>query len=279
MTEQQYKIMRANPLPTKTLAEIPYRNKTLTVAFPAFGPNYFSKNIKNMQGVYFHPKTRKKISFREPTTAESIAVASFAFKNMKRAPEFVYVKKEIFNPKWLQIGRILKTSEGIYVNPPKSEKGEVLTDDRKLKEYLTQKAKKNNIYLMENDFAFAPYESFKHDVQDSGDFVEGGLARALEYTKEKKAKMLEAIVNPKVFNLGVNVFGFEQVKEPTITVATLSSNKCSDDEWLDEGLDVGGYGWDINEGCVFGVLSQAAYLFLNIYVTNIFKSKSHSNFK
>ena len=58
-----------------------------------------------MQKDYYHPQTGEVITFREPTTAESILIASYDLDNRTRS--------RIFSKIWLQAGRIVRTSEGV----------------------------------------------------------------------------------------------------------------------------------------------------------------------
>ncbi len=138
MTETKYHIARPKArLPVRTLVTLPYKETTLTVAFPTFGSNYFSANIREMKRRHEHPETGEIIYFREPTTSESIAIISYALKHQSRVLEFnevlaaIRTKKELF-----QLGLIVRTSEGIYTNPPKDTKGNIITDEKILKNDL-----------------------------------------------------------------------------------------------------------------------------------------------
>ena len=67
--------------PVRKLLVVPHREKPLTLAFPAFGPNYFSKNIEEMAKTYSHPRTGEDITFKPATTSESISAVSFNVAN------------------------------------------------------------------------------------------------------------------------------------------------------------------------------------------------------
>src|SRR3989344_4172189 len=101
--------------PTRNLLVVTHRDGNLTVSYPAFGPNYLGKNIMEMQKPYSHPQTGRRISFREPTTSESISAAVYRFGQL--------AKPKIFNPLWFHLGYIVQTSEGVFANPPKDEQG------------------------------------------------------------------------------------------------------------------------------------------------------------
>jgi len=225
------------------LLVVPHReDMDLTVA--CFGLNTYATNLKKMEEFYFHPQTGEKISFREPTTSESISASAYNFDGI--------AKPQIFDSKWLQAGRMVITSEGVYVNPPKDEQGNPITDVITLKSFLDKSKKVNGIYLCENDFGFASYETFKKGVQESGDFAESGLARILEHTKEKTAEKLKKISSKKNYPIGVNVCRFDSVNKPILGVAGLFSGR---------GLDVRLLGFDGNDwlgdylGYAFGVLN------------------------
>lgn len=243
-TQEQYGIIRTIPLlPTRDLLRVPYRQGTdLTVSSPVFGPNTYSGNLAEMQKTYFHSNELPKISFREPTTSESVSACAYDFKNL--------TKPQILDPRWLQLGRIVRTSEGVFINPPKNEQGNPITDEETLKSFLTKNKKANGIYLLGNDFAYVPYESFTTGVQDNDSFVRGGLARGLESTTEVEAPKLKVISSKENYPRGVNVLGFDKVQEPVLRVASLNSGR-----YLVSGrLDVDG-GWiDSYGGFAFGVL-------------------------
>ena len=253
MTETQYGIIEGKQpeFLVRKLLRVPHKNKDLIVAYPAFGPNYFSKNVEEMQKPYSHPITGERIYFREPTTSESISAASYDFENEAKPKIFDQRRHQ----RWLQAGRIVRTSEGVFVNPPKDKKGNPITDEKSLKSYLNKAKKVNGIYLHEKDFGFAPYESFKRGVQDCDTFADGGLARILEHTGEKTARNLRAIASPKFYKKGVNIWRFDDVEEPTLRVVSLYSSRGLDSGWL--GLDGYCRGGDYG-GYVSGVVNSEA---------------------
>jgi len=244
--KKNYKIQRPKTLlPVRTLVTIPYEGKDFTFAFPAFGPDYFSNNIQKMKEKYSHPETGEAISFRQPTTPESIAVASFAFQHNNE--EFASVKRDIFDPLWLQLGYLVKTNDGVYINPTLNEKGIASTNKFELKKLRERSEKVNDIYLGKNNFAFAPYESFKTGEQSHQEFLEGGLARALEGTPNKKAENLAHIASSQCYKHGVYVYGFDPVSKPMLRVASMGSDRDVDEDRLGVSGD-----WN-NDSYVFGV--------------------------
>ncbi|MDO8459489.1 MAG: hypothetical protein Q7S74_00100 [Nanoarchaeota archaeon] len=253
MTSTQYGIIEVKQPehPPRSLLVVPHENNNLIVGFPAFGPGTYSGNQNSMQKSYSHPQTGERISFTPATTAQSISAAAYDFKNL--------AKPQIFDPQWLQLGYILRTSEGVFVNLPKDKQGNVITDEAILKSHLNGikpiRIGKSDIYIASNteklkDFGFAPYETFQTGIQDGKKFAEGGLARVLEHTEEK-ANALGKIASTKFYLTGVNVWAFEQTKEPVLRVASLGSGRVSGSGRL----SVNGNDWS-NEGYAFGVLDS-----------------------
>lgn len=253
MAETHYKehIAEEPKAPPISLLEISGARNLIT-SLDAFGPGYFKTNVTEMQKPYSHPQTGEVIQLREPTTAESILTASYDFANR--------AKPQIFDPKWLQAGRVVRTSEGVFVNPPKNKEGNPIIDEQVLKDYLTHTKKVNGIWLVANgevegarDLVFVPYESFTRGVQDSETFSKGGLARGLEYVAETEAPNLRKISDKKNYPNGVNVWGFGSVKKPVLKVASLYSGRLIGDSRL----DVVGLNWLGNfSGFAFGVLES-----------------------
>lgn len=245
--------------PVRALLRVSHQGGKLIVSRHAFGPDYFKDNIAKMQENYCYPNTREVITFREPTTSESISAV---------APDFEKIAKpEIFDLHWLQAGPIVRCQDGVYATVHRDGKGAICTDESELRK-LRDKAKKvNGIWILENtpelarkgirDFGFADYETF--DRQRYGisceDFAKGGLARILEHTKGEVAENLRKIASPDNYKLGVSVWGFEDVKEPTARVVELGSGRYGGRVRL----YVDGYFWDDDyDGCAPGVLTSAS---------------------
>ncbi|MDD5132832.1 MAG: hypothetical protein PHD81_04170 [Candidatus Nanoarchaeia archaeon] len=236
--------------PVRMLLVVPHKGKRLIVSYPAFGTNTFEGNRSGMNKIYSHPQTLKQISFKTPTTSESISASAWNFENI--------AKQEIFNPKWLQAGYIVQTSEGVYVNPLR--KGVPITDEKVLKSYLDKSKKVNGIYLYEGkdmrDFGFAPYDTFKQGLQDAIDFANGGLARVLEHTEEtalnleNMAKSYPNRVMDKSLPSRVNVVEFDSVTVPVLRVVSLDSGR----DFVNGKLSVGGYDLNCEGGFAFGIL-------------------------
>ncbi len=254
MAEISFKIIQTGEpkVPQRSLIEMDIgEEKPLTASAQAFGPGYFSDNVAQMKQRYSRPKTYRVISFREPTTAESILIASCGFT--KRA------KPEIFDPSWLQAGRIFKAPQWVVINPPIDEHGDLITDDNQLKVYLNGLTKANGIYRFPNgqiqgarDLTFVPYESFKQEVQDVRQFAKSGLARGLENAEGTKAPRLEAIASKTNYPRGVEVNGFYPENAPRV-VCLYSGGGLGI-----RGLGVCGSWGGGDGGYAFGVLNESA---------------------
>ncbi|MBU1245455.1 MAG: hypothetical protein ABIJ20_03445 [Nanoarchaeota archaeon] len=215
----------------KDLIRVPHKGGDLIGA--TFGPATYNRNTVAMSGEYFHSDEFPRVSFREGTTEESISVVAYQFGQI--------AKLQIFDTNWLQAGRIVKTSGGVFTNTSE-------TDEVTLKTLLNKAEKVNGIYFIDDQMAFAPYESFKTGIQEGEEFAEGGLARALEHTDKQVAKNLKEIAS--FYEKGVNVWGFDKVGKPVSTVSALGS-----DRYLNYWLCVdGGNRGGSRSGCAFGVL-------------------------
>lgn len=252
MVKTKYKVIEPKA-PHRDLIRVS-GERSLTAGVNAFGPNCFSANIKEMQKQYLHPQTGAAISFREPTTAESILVASYDFANR--------AKPEIFDSdsRWLQAGWIVRTSEGVFANPPR-ENGEIVTDEQKLKSLLNGtkpvSVGNGNIYIVPNtqnlrDFGFAEYPSLVSGFQSGEDFANSGLARLLEHT-ENPTENLKNIASKKNYPDGVSVTIYFPINTPSLTVAGLSSGM----HYMYSGrllVGIDGMYDCYDQGCAFGVL-------------------------
>lgn len=223
--------------PIRKLLVVPHIEGKLTVGYPAFGPDTYKRNLENMGETYSHPITGEKISFRPATTSESISPAAYDFKHL--------AKPTIFDSRWLQTGYIVRTQDGVFTNTTE-------TNEKNLEQLLDRAEKVNGIYLISDKVAFAPYETFESGIQDCDTFAQGGLARALEHTSEKIAKNLREIASPKHYKKGVDVWGFDSVKEPVLRVASLDSYGGI----VGNRLNVFGVNWYDDDGCAFGVLEN-----------------------
>src|SRR3989344_6516256 len=201
-------------LPEIGLFKVPHKGRDLIVGYPPFGRNPYLGNIGKMRQHFYHSDESPRVSFRPATTAESISATAFDFPNL--------AKPKILDKTVLHLGLIVRTSEGIFANPPRDSQENPITDESVLKSCLDQCEKVEGIYVStRNDFGFAPYESFTRGVQDNGDLAEGGLAKLLEHSED--ATNLRQISSKDNYPDGVNVIGYNETKKPVLTVSMLDS--------------------------------------------------------
>lgn len=248
INQTKYKIIRAK----SDLLEISGPRK-LVARLEAFGPTDYIELEAEMQKTYLHPETGEEMTFRQATTAESILINGYDFKN--QAKQKILDRAEV-----LQLGYIAKTSEGVFINPQfqRDEKGNPIIDEKALKSFLKAYKKTLGIYLLNdnNHFAFVPYDLLSQDIfQDSEDFAGSGLARGLEYVAGREAPILKQMSENYPF--GVRVYGFDPVEEPVLNMSSLYS------EWIppsdiykspDKLMVAGNSQWNCYRGCVSGVL-------------------------
>src|SRR3989344_7835919 len=173
MTESQYGIIKPkSTLSHMALLRVPHRGRLLEVGDPPFGPNKYEDNKKSMKERRLHAEIFQEMTFRPLTTSESISVLAYNFRN-EGVPK-------IIDSCCLQLGRHLRTQEGVYANLPNDAQGNPITDLEILKKLLDKTTKirhgKGNIYLGDNDFGYAEYETFKRGIQSICEFTTGGLA-------------------------------------------------------------------------------------------------------
>ncbi|MDD5133337.1 MAG: hypothetical protein PHD81_01550 [Candidatus Nanoarchaeia archaeon] len=256
---------------TKDIRNIPHKNEILSMGI--FGKDYYSKNRTKMKQIYFHPKTLNPISFRPATTSESISALVWCFENLTKPVEHSFWgpwdfknlnKNEIFDIGGVGAGYAIRTSEGIYVNPPENN-GDPIIDESYLKKLLnkTKPIRIGNgmIYIVPNtdnlkDFGFAEYSTCYSDNwaedQDAETFADNGLARILEHT-EGTALKLRSIARCYHHLRGVYLFGWHWGDEPVESFVYLGSTGCWDGQ-LRVRADLGDTGKNLGDYFSFGVL-------------------------
>lgn len=202
--------------PMMSLCKCSLNNRTILATLKPFGINENYKNhIEEMNKTYYYPNlSGKTITFRPATTTESLYLIQ------------MLSREDISWKDPYQLGLIVKTSEGIFVNPPNDERGKPITDNRILELLLNGSEKVKGIYVVEDgikkikrekyelrDFGFAPYSTFdntyKEKIKDtivekitkvSNPKLQGhiipintGLARVLEHTKRDIAENFKNI--------------------------------------------------------------------------------------
>jgi hypothetical protein len=247
--ETQYGIIKAKvikQLPDIDLIRVPYQGRDLIAA--RFGPNSYSANVNEMRQPHRNLPRFPRLSFESATTAESISIASYDFEKL--------AKPEIFNQSWLQAGRIVRDSEGVYANPLTAIKQDEV-DETELKKLRGKMKNVGGVWILENgevegvrDCGFTPY-GFKEGEQTAQEFAEGRLARLLTHTQGKVASKLLSMA--KTYKNGngnsVNVIYFDKTNKPVSRVVELLSFVglllVDGVSWFD--FDYGGYAFGVFE--------------------------------
>jgi len=151
------------------------------------------------QGRFCHSERFSDFRLREPLTQETISAVAYRVETKDSSS---WHGSSPFKGHWMAntilAGRVVETPEGIYTNTSE-------IDEDILKSWLNGVEKVNGIYLINDKMAFAPRDSYKIGIQETEEFVEGGLARVLEHTDAKVAENLARIASTKKFKGGTNV--------------------------------------------------------------------------
>ena len=177
-----------------------------------YGRGTYKENIDKMREEDFVPAI-------PATTSESILIASKYFSRLE---------SYLFKNSVLQAGDVVITQEGVFTNTRE-------TDESELKRKLANARKVNGIYLIDNDVAFASFETFKQGkVQTSEEFAKSGLARALEHTTERIAPNLKEISAYEIYDeggeyvtnhrKGVLVSNFKVGNKPIVSVVGINTD-------------------------------------------------------
>lgn len=116
---------------------------------------------------------------------------------------------------WIRFGRGVKSREGVFANPPIDSEGRVVCDEKTLQNLLGNCIKCGEVYLGENSFGFAPYDSFTQGIQDLDRFVNEGFAKILEHCRGP-AKNFTSFATSTFLGKGgeVEIFDFEPCEKP-----------------------------------------------------------------
>ena len=249
----KYDVMRAkerNRLADVDLILRPHKGSDVVMA--QFGPGSYSGNTQAMAKHYWNSQENPDVTFRPATTSESVSAVAYDFANI--------AKPSIFNPRWLQTGRIARWDEGVFLNILSAIREGNL--DENILRQLRDKSKTSGrgdkaIRLGKNGFAYVPYESFKQGKQDAKEFAESGLARGLEHVDGSIAPNLNSMASTyrDADGNSVNVVYFDKSETPVSRVVDLYSYvgllHVDGDDWYDYydgcGGDCGGYAFGVRD--------------------------------
>jgi len=209
MAEPKYIIIEQTKphFPSKNLIKILRKGKgDLIFSRSAFGPDNYKGNLEEMTKSYSHPGTGEEITFRPPRTSESVLIASCNPENRVR---------EISKSGVLQLGPVVLTQKGIFVNTTNTEEdylNSLLEDAREI----------SGIHHLDNLVNFVPYDdTFEEGNQNYEAFIRGNLARVLEHTHEGVATRLGMIASPEFYRGGIRVHGFKPTDKPSLSVVSI----------------------------------------------------------
>ncbi|MBT4135591.1 hypothetical protein HOD75_03075 [archaeon] len=167
-----------------------------------FGSGDYKKFLEIMQRDFSCLPYYDKVNFRPSTSCESIFVLSKEAEIIS-PEEKERIKEQGRKMPLCCLGRILQSPDGVFVNPPLDEKGNI--DEEEYAKAIDSLSLVNSVLLGRDGFGFAPYESFKTGMQSIDKFCRGGLARVLEGTSEDYAHRFEQAISGDPLEFGVNV--------------------------------------------------------------------------
>jgi hypothetical protein len=202
MTLKKYQSRNAKPrnnLPDISMMLRPLHGKDVRIA--RFYGQYY-RALENMGKHYWHSNYFSDITFAPVTSTEALRHVMFDES----------LANYIFSSPRLNLGLYVRTSEGIYFNPGNAVKTlpvefgvpEINLDLEELTNLKNKSVKVNDIYLGENDFSFAPWETFRtsknnFDEIPALEFAKGGFARALEHSYQEIAPTFFKIVDSCIY--------------------------------------------------------------------------------
>lgn len=244
MGKPTYEVLKARPtskFPLRDVARVRDGGKDLLVSAEAFGPSTYVNNIIKMGQTYARSDTLEPVTFRLPTTDETMMIA---------AGNISEVKPKILDKNWLQAGRsVLLPGKRLVVNPPMDGEGKYITDERVLAGYINNAEEVGGVRF--GRYGFAYVEKFDTGEMSVEQASENGLVRAIEGSRGRAEDML-TIGTKNNYLRGVRVWGLDNVNEAVTKVVSLSSS----------GVDMLSVGADDRDsyynggGFVFGVASK-----------------------
>jgi hypothetical protein len=215
MKESEYGYMGATW--STSLYVVPHKGGKLVVGIPMFKGGRLT-NKRDMSKPHMNSAALPNITFRPATTTESISVLLYNYRQLASD----YLRGNVW-PEDFHIGLTIKTTKGIFVNPPANtyEEGtygdDGTVDMFVLERHLSKAKEVNGIYLGDNDFGFAPYRSFDKGFQSVEKFAKGGLARVLEHASGDAEGIKETLNISSDHPTGVNVYYEVEHKRPILT--------------------------------------------------------------
>jgi hypothetical protein len=160
------------------------------LVFQQFGSAPYRTNVEAMSRKRFRSEQDREFTFGPATTLQTLVIA---------ADNPAQTKEKVLNPSWLQLGPYVRGESWVAINPPRDQKGDLITDEAGIKSFLHENQLNNGIYLVPNSdnarhFAFVSADTYQLGDQKHEAFLQGGLARGLEYVSGK-LEFLPAFAN------------------------------------------------------------------------------------
>jgi hypothetical protein len=217
-----------------------YRGKRIVMSEEPFGPSSPGAAMLEMEKVYSVDYGRAQSDFRFPLTMESIARASIDSNEVENL-----LFNEVGYP--IYLGRtLLFPSGGLVINPPIDRRGNYITDDR-VEDHIRRAKNFEGVRIGRNGFVYI--SNFEEGITDLDKARSNRLVRALEGSKGL-AQDLTCFFKKETYPLGVRISQFEEVNEPTLGLAGISTFGLGGDLGLDIFADTP------EEGFVFGILKK-----------------------
>lgn len=195
MEEERYGIKKTqgNYLPPTDILVVPHEQEEITVKYPPFGSDSLEDDLRDMRKEYFHSEEIPRMFFRKPTTSESISAIHFALKR-----KLIYEIPQ----GGILLGWAFETDEGIYVNPPRDQKRNLILDEKILSHYRDMMEESGGIYIFPKDilkkakdFCFLPreYTICSRRTGDVKEFIGSEFSRSLGHLPESGHKLEEIL--------------------------------------------------------------------------------------
>lgn len=192
--------------PVDLLPEISHAGKKLNMALFPDRPNrpaYYDANERAMKRQHFHSEQFPIICFEPATSSQSISALAHVFGDIIEP-----ILTQEPDSTCIQIGLAVPTSKGVFINPPVHPKYPPIKaeEEKTLMKFLRGVKPVHGVYLLQNDFGFAPYKTFNQEGRMSTDeFVKSGLARVLEHTFGGEAKKLRKILSSHSYDVYIDL--------------------------------------------------------------------------
>lgn len=195
---------------------VPHQDDKITFAYPPYGPDCLSNNIKRM----------REDGLREPTSRELLSLIEYAIGNSAEV-EFSEITKQILGRKHLQICPMVLTQNGAFLNvdPPYDE--QIAIDEFEFLDKL--KGSEEPSFVKDVPSGFVEFR----------DFLKSDFARALEQNfGDKLLKLEKILLGLKSIHIE-GKFKSENSRLATLAISTINGYLKITTEYYEEQLEEG----------------------------------------